>query len=201
MLIHRHDDASDDGPRWRAFVEAQGFGHLVAAGCDREIPVIVPTQFLLDGDTVRLHLAAKNPIFAAFDENPTVVLSIAGDWAYIPGEWKQIDDEDPRFGIPTTYYAAVQLTGTVTVADEPAEIAATLTAQVGDLEPDADYVDPIEHGARLRTIRGVTIEVAEVRAKFKYGGNVDADHRAAVADRLAERQGPGDAAARAHMDC
>ena len=23
MLIHRHDDGTDDEPRWRAFVEAQ----------------------------------------------------------------------------------------------------------------------------------------------------------------------------------
>jgi transcriptional regulator len=34
---------------------------------------------------------------------------------------------------------------------------------------------------------------------FTYGGNADAAHRAAVAERLAERAGPGDAAARAHM--
>ena len=38
--------------------------------------------------------------------------------------------------------------------------------------------------------------MTEVRAKFKYGGNVDAAHRLAVAERLAERGGPGDAAAR-----
>ena len=32
-----------------------------------------------------------------------VVLSVAGDWAYIPPVWKAIADEDPRYGIPTTY--------------------------------------------------------------------------------------------------
>lgn len=41
--------------------------------------------------------------------------------------------------------------------------------------------------------------LTDVRAKFKYGGNVDDAHRLAVADRLAERQGPGDLAARAHL--
>jgi transcriptional regulator len=35
--------------------------------------------------------------------------------------------------------------------------------------------------------------------KFKYGGNVDAAHRTAVADRLVERDGPGDRAARRHL--
>ena len=199
MLIHRHDDGTDDEPRWRAFVEAQAFGHLVAPGRDRDVPVVVPTQFLLDDDVIRLHLAAMNPLLAAVEENPRVVLSIAGDWAYIPGRWKQIGDEDPRRGIPTTYYGAVQLTGDATVLDSPGEIAATLSAQVGDLEPEADYVDPIEHGARLRTIRALEIVVTDVRAKFKYGGNVDEAHREAIAARLADRQGPGDAAALRQM--
>lgn len=200
MLIRPHDDATDDEPRWRAFVRSQGFGHLVAPGRGADLPVVVPTQFLLDGDTLRLHLAAMNPLLAAVADNPRVVMSVAGDWAYIPGEWKQIGDEDPRFGIPTTYYGAVQLSGDATVLDAPEAIAETLVAQVGALEPDGDYVYPIEHGAKLRTIRGLEIRVTDVRAKFKYGGNVDDAHRAAIAERLAERQGPGDAAALAQMN-
>jgi transcriptional regulator len=43
------------------------------------------------------------------------------------------------------------------------------------------------------------IEITAVRAKFKYGGNVDRAHRAAVAEHLAERDGPGDAAALAQL--
>ena len=40
-----------------------------------------------------------------------VVLAVSGDWAMIPSDWKVTGDEDPRRGIPTTYYASVQLTG------------------------------------------------------------------------------------------
>ena len=42
---------------------------------------------------------------------PARVLSVAGDWAYIPSAWKAIGDEDPGLGVPTTYYAAVQFIG------------------------------------------------------------------------------------------
>ncbi len=199
MLIRAHDDESSNDVRWRAFLAAQGFGHFAASGSSRDVPVLVPTQFLLDGDLVRFHLAAQNPVLECLRENPKAVLSAAGDWAYIPGSWKQIGDEDPRVGIPTTYYGAVQLTGEAAVIDEPAHIAQILQAQLGDLEPGSDYVDPIEHGAKLRTIRGIEMRVTDVRAKFKYGGNVDTEHRAAVADKLAQRQGPGDAAARRHI--
>jgi len=41
--------------------------------------------------------------------------------------------------------------------------------------------------------------VTAVRAKFKYGGNKPPEHRELLADRLAERAGPADAAARAHL--
>ena len=199
MLVHEWDAAHDE-PEWRAFVESHSFGHLIAAGRDRDVPVVVPTQFVLAGSQVTLHLARPNPIWAAIEENDNVLLSVAGDWAFIPSSWKAIGDEDPRRGIPTTYYGAVQLIGTARIVDEPERVAEVLRLQLGELQPDVDVVDPVEHGARLRAIRGLRIEVAEVRAKFKYGGNVDAQHRTAVRELLLRRDGPGDAAAVAHLD-
>src|ERR1039458_7398196 len=100
---------------WRDFVIAEGFGHLVAAGRGRDVPVIVPTQFVLDRDEIILHLVAKNPIFDAITEQPRVLMSVAGDWAFIPSAWKAIEDEDPLLGVPTTYYAAVQLEGSASI--------------------------------------------------------------------------------------
>ena len=28
-------------------------------------------------------------------ENPTVLLAVAGDWAFVPSAWKAVGDEDP----------------------------------------------------------------------------------------------------------
>ncbi|MDT4959381.1 MAG: transcriptional regulator [Pseudonocardiales bacterium] len=177
-----------------------GFGHLVASGRDRDVPVVVPTQFaLVSADLVLLHLARPNPIWSALAENPSVLLSIAGDWAYIPAAWKAIGDEDPRMGVPTTYYAAVQLIATAQVVDDEAGKAEILRVQLGVTEPGSGAADPAEHGRRLAGIRGLRLTIREVRAKFKYGGNVDDAHRAEVAERLRERGGPGDAAALAHL--
>jgi transcriptional regulator len=198
MLVHPWD-ASDDPDEWRAFVVATGFGHLVAAGCGRDVAVVVPTQFVLAGEEVVLHLARANPVWAALDENPSVLLSVAGDWAYIPSSWKAVGDEDPACGIPTTYYAAVQLRGAATVIDDADELAAVLRTQLGTLEPQGGHVDPAEHQRRFAAIRALRIPVEAVTAKFKYGGNVDSEHRLAVAERLRERSGPGDEAARGHL--
>ena len=199
MFIHPHDRV-DDETRWRAFLVAQGFGHLVATSGRDSFPVVVPTQFVLDGDAVLMHVVALNPILPALAENPKAVLSVAGDWAFVPGSWKAIAGEDPRKGIPTTYYAAVQVMGTCIVDDRPEAVADLLRRQLAALDPDGDYVDPLEHGAKLRAIRGIRLEIEAVRAKFKYGGNVDQAHRDAVRERLLARGGPGDRAAIAHLE-
>jgi transcriptional regulator len=192
-------DRSRGDDEWRRFVAAQGFGHLVAAGRDRDVPVVVPTQFLLEEDRVFLHLAAPNPVFAALSEQPRVVLSVAGDWAFIPSDWKAIGDEDPTLGIPTTYYGAVQMVGSATVDIAPKAVAAVLRRQLAGLQPQVLAADPeLVHATKLKAIHAITIAIEEVRAKFKYGGNVDRAHRQAVIERLRRRDGPGDRAAADH---
>jgi transcriptional regulator len=128
---------------------------------------------------------------------------VAADWAFIPSAWKATGDEDPGLGVPTTYYAAVQLTGTATVHDErasPGAVAAVLRRQLGALQPDVPIADPAQaHAGKLLSILGISIAVESVSAKFKYGGNVDEAHRLAVVDRLVARDGPGDEAAAGHV--
>lgn len=201
MLIRSHDRPGANVD-WRVFVSNQGFGHLAAGGGpERTVPVVVPTQFVLGDDEVILHLAAANPVFAAMAENAKVVLSVAGDWAYIPGQWKMTGDEDPALGVPTTYYAAVQIEATAAVTDDVDGIAAVLRTQLADLQPgeveSGALVDPLEHQKRYPAIRGVRLSIDDVQAKFKFGGNLDADHQSAIIDRLETRSGPGDAAAAA----
>jgi transcriptional regulator len=194
VLIHPWDAGTSE-QQWVDFVREQGFGQLIASGRGREIAVVVPTQFaLVSAQQAVLHLARPNPVWDAIEENPTVVLSIAGDWAYIPSHWKAIAGENPAMGVPTTYYAAVQLICTARICDDVDEKAAILRTQLATTERDSGAVDPAEHGAVLNGIRGLQLSVREVKSKFKYGGNVDVAHRQAIAERLANRGGPAAAA-------
>ena len=143
-----------------------------------------------------LHLVRANPVFGALAENPLVLLSVAGDWAFIPSSWKAIGDEDPALGIPTTYYGAVQLVGTATVHDErtePGSVAAILRRQLTAL-PAGRRGGRSGRGPRGQAARilGISITVEQVSAKFKYGGNVDGPHRLPWWSDCASGAAPGD---------
>jgi transcriptional regulator len=188
-----------DETEWRAFVAAQGFGHLIAPGAEGALPICVPSQFVFAGDEVIAHVAAANPLVGAIERDGRALLAVAGDWAFVPSAWKAIGDEDPRRGIPTTYYAAVQLSGPATVVEDTAELAALLRRQLAALQPDVEIDDPeTTHRAKLAAIRGVVLHVEDVIAKFKFGGNVDEAHRRAVIARLDARHALGDQAASYH---
>jgi transcriptional regulator len=186
---------------WRAFVEAQAFGHFIAPGVGLAYPAVAPTQFVLEGSEILAHFARPNPVLDALQANPRAMLSVAGDWAYIPSDWKTLGDEDPALGIPTTYYAAVQLKGHAEVRNEPAGIADVLRRQLGVFQPSTAIADPLAaHATKLNAIRAVVLSVEQVAAKFKYGGNVDRNHREAVISRLRTRRAPGDVSAAGHTE-
>jgi transcriptional regulator len=187
MLIHRHDEPLTDA-EWRDFLKTHDFGDLIVPGAPtRDLPVVVPTHFIWDGDkTVLLHLARINPVWEAIAERPRALLSVFGAYAYIPGHWNQ--DE---YGVPTSYYAAVQLACDIEATDDDAALAKILERQLGHFQPEGKHA-PVEpgdnpYGKKLSAIRGLRLTVTDVRAKFKFGGNRTPQHREAVAKKLDER--------------
>ncbi|MEO8632186.1 MAG: FMN-binding negative transcriptional regulator [Chloroflexota bacterium] len=198
MLIHRHDEPLSD-EEWRAFLGDHDFGELIAPGDGRDLPIVVPTHFIYDGDkTVLLHLAKPNPVWEALAERPRALLSVFGAYTYIPGHWNQ--DE---YGVPTSYYAAVQLACDAEVIDDPAAVATILERQLSHFQPEGMHA-PVEpgddrYGKLLGSIRGIRLSVTDVRAKFKFGANRTVEHRRAIAEKLAERGRPLDVEARTNL--
>ncbi|MGN6252947.1 MAG: FMN-binding negative transcriptional regulator [Marmoricola sp.] len=202
MLIHPWDAATCE--EWAAVLAVHDFGQLVTAGHVDGFPVIVPTHFLFDGSsTVVLHLARANPVWRALEQDARVVLAVATDWAYVEAAWNTADGGDPTTGVPTSYYTSVQLLGSATVLDDPEEKAAVLRGQLAHHEPGSSRLPPsverVSDRRQLPGIRALRITVEAVRAKEKYGGNKDPEHRRRIAAGLAARGGPGDAAARTHL--
>lgn len=201
MLVHPWDSAEDE--EWRTWLAGHDFGQLIAGGRDRDLPVVVPTHFVFDGErTVWLHLARPNPVWEPLEEHPRALLTVVDDYTYIPSDWNATPGTPVERGVPTSYYATVQLACDVRIADDPVEKAAILDRQLGHFEPGSGRLpvsatdDPDRR--LLPGIRGIELTVTGVRAKFKYGGNKEADHVREIAGRLERRNALGDVAARAH---
>ncbi|NUO99616.1 MAG: FMN-binding negative transcriptional regulator [Nonomuraea sp.] len=200
MLIHPWN-AAHDAAEWRTWLAARDFGQLVANGVDGGPPLVVPTHFTFDGDReVLLHLARPNPVWPAIEANPLVVVSVYDDYAYIPGGWRS---GDPGTGVPTSYYASVQLSCRAEITDDKEGKAEILRRQLAHFQPDGAHgvmaADEGPYRKHLSAIRGLRLEVVEVRAKFKYDEQHPVELRERVSAKLAERGLPTDAGARAQQ--
>ena len=200
MLIRSHDAPFDDD-EWRAFLREHDFGQLVAAGAGRVTPAITPVHFVYDGEaTILLHLARANPVLAALAENPVAVMAVIGAYTFIPTDWNANPGEAVEYGVPTSYYAAVQATGVCEIIDDPEALAELLRTQLAHFQPAGGHA-PVTagdtpYGRQLPAIRGVRLSITDVQAKFKFGGNKTTAHQRSIADHLLERGSPLDREAR-----
>ena len=129
---------------------------------------------------------------------PRALISVFGAYTYVPGHWNQ--DE---YGVPTSYYAAVQLACDAEIIDDPARIASLLERQLAHFQPEGLHAPVVpgedRYGKLLPNIRGLRLSVTDVRAKLKFGTNRTVQHREVVAQKLAERGEALDLEARAHV--
>lgn len=204
MLIHPWDAPRDEA-EWQRWLATHDFGQLAVNGLPGESPHVQPLHFAYDAERgeALTHLARPNPLWPALEANPAVLLSVVDDYAFIPGPWQAPPEAPPEHGTPTSFYTAVQLRCTAHVLDDPEEKADLLNRQVGHFQPDGGSataaVGEAPYGRLLSGIRGLRLEVTDVRAKFKYASHKPEEVQERIAAGLAARGGPGDAAAREHQ--
>ncbi|MFF7853882.1 FMN-binding negative transcriptional regulator [Streptomyces sp. NPDC007904] len=191
MFIQPWDAALDDA-EWQSWIaDGHDFGQLCVNGPPGRAPVVVPTHFTTDAGRLLIHLARPNPVWEAIEHDPNVTFTVVGDYAFIPGPWRAKPGSPPTDGVPTSYYAAVQFTCHARIVDEPEAKAQLLRRQMAHFQPDGDHA-PIDvhqppYGRMLSGIRGLELDVVDVRAKFKYDDHKPVEHRGAVAAHLVER--------------
>ena len=195
MLIHPWDAALEPA-EWQDWLASSGrFGMLAVNNLDpAEAPLVLPTHFTVAGDELLIHLARPNPVWPHLEEATQVRLAVMGDYAYIPTYWRAKAGGPEEDGVPTSYYAAVQLVCRPTVVDNPQGKAELLAAQLADFQPEGRHatvaVDTSPYARMLPGIRGVRLTVLQVDAKFKYDDHNPVEHRERVIENL-ERRGDG----------
>ncbi|MFE9097481.1 FMN-binding negative transcriptional regulator [Streptomyces sp. NPDC007264] len=204
MLVHPWDAARDDS-EWREWLAAHDFGQLAVNGLPGEPPYVQPLHFAYDAGRGEVlgHLARPNPLWPALEADPDVLLSVVDDYVYVPGPWQAAPDAPPEHGVPTSFYAAVQLRCTARLVDDPDEKADLLNRQLGHFQPQGGSAraaaGEAPYGRLLSGIRGLRLEVTGVRAKFKYAGKRQGEVQDRIAAGLAGRGAPRDTAARDHL--
>ena len=177
-------------------------------GLAGEPPHVQPLHFVYDPGRPRT--ARSSPTWPAptrsgppWRPHPEVLLSVVDDYAFVPGPWQAAPDAPPEHGAPTSFYAAVQLRCPAHVVDDPAAKAELLNRQVGHFQPEGGTAPAASgeepYGRMLAGIRGLRLEVTDVRAKFKYATHKPEEVQDRIAAGLADRGGPRDAAGRAHQ--
>ncbi|MER5851931.1 FMN-binding negative transcriptional regulator [Streptomyces sp. NPDC002012] len=113
-------DAGLDEAEWQTWItEGHDFGVLSVNSLHGHPPIAVPTHFTSDGPHLLVHLARPNPVWKAIEHDPNVVLTVTGDYAFIPGHWRAKVGTPPTDGVPTSYYTAVQFTCRAHIVDDP----------------------------------------------------------------------------------
>lgn len=192
MLIQPWDGARD-AEEWRRWLSGTDrFGVLAVNNVDpTQAPLLVPTHVTLHGDTLVTHLARPNPAWPHFEATAEVRVAFTDDYAYVPSAWRARDGEPAEHGVPTTYYASVQLVCRPSVVDDRQGKADILMAQLADRQPDGGYAavtpDAGPHHKMLSAIRGLRLDILHVDAKFKYDDHRPAEQREQIATRLEQR--------------
>ena len=204
MLIHPWDAPRDD-TEWQRWLATHDFGQLAVNGPPGEPPYVQPLHFAYDagrGEAVT-HLARPNPLWTALEANPRVLLSVVDDYVYVPGPWQAPAGTPSEHGVPTSFYAAVQLRCIAHVVDDAAGKAELLNRQMGHFQPEGGSAraaaGEAPYGRMLSGIRGLRLEVTDVRAKFKYASHKAEDVQDRIVAGLEARGGVRDAAAREHQ--
>ncbi|MGW0312292.1 FMN-binding negative transcriptional regulator [Streptomyces flavidovirens] len=161
-------DAPHSDSEWQQWLAIHDFGQLAVNGPPGEAPSVQPTHFLYDAERGR------------YGE---VLTHLAR-----PNPLCKALETDPHV--------------LLSVVDDPAEKAGLLNRQVAHFQPEGGSaraaVGEAPYGRMLSGIRGLRLEVTEVRAKFKYGSHKPQDVQDRTAAGLTGRAHVNDLVAHAH---
>lgn len=175
-----------------AFAQARGFGTACAWDGAKPIASSLPFYLTSTGDGtphVAFHVARHNPLAKLADGRTSWLMTVNGADAYISADWYASPDQ-----VPTWFYQAVHLTGTVRMLSE-LELVPHLDALSAKFEswlaPKPPWTVLKMTAGRLETLKkaivGLVMSVDEVEGSFKLNQHKsDVDHLA-VAAALAQQ--------------
>lgn len=171
-----------------AFVEARGFGAVVARDGDRMLSAHVPLLLDRSGEKpkVEFHVARANPLHELVAASPAVLVIVWGADAYVSPDWYVSADQ-----VPTWNYEAVHLSGQAQALPRQAahaHVEAMSLAFERRLAPKPPWstskMTPQRRDAMLNAIVPISIEITGIEASMKLNQNKGWADRVEVARML-----------------
>jgi len=185
--------AVDDRPTLDAFIRVHPFATIALVRNGRVEIAYAPV--VLDGGSVRFHLAANNPVAQAAD-GARLKLSFLGAHAYISPDWYAT-----KTMVPTWNYSAVEGEGIAERLDGEALTTLLVDLSAAEESPLApkkpwtiDKVPPERMAMLLKAITGFSLRFETLEGTFKLSQNVKSEDFEGAVRGL---EGRGDAASAA----
>lgn len=172
-------------------VRESGLALIVGAKDGRPLAAHAPV-LLDEGQRLRFHLSAVNPLSAVLAAGARALAVVTGEDAYVSPDWYETPDQ-----VPTWNYVSVEMEGPVRVLDREAatRLLDDLSAHhEGPLAPKPPWtrakLDPAKFEAMLRGITAFEMAIERFAGITKLGQNKSPAMVRRVAAALAERDDP-----------
>jgi len=152
-------------------------------------PRAIALNFAAIGETIYFHGALEGEKFELILADPRVGFTIVKAYSYIPSTWSA-----PHYACPATqFFKSIEIKGTCSAVDDPAEKARGLGALMAKHQPEGGF-DPIDPGVPVyaKALEGVgvfRVVPDSWTGKIKFGQNEPEKLRRIFVEKLRERGG------------
>lgn len=164
-----------------------------------EAPVLVPLNFVANGQTIYFHGALAGQKMEVAQSEPQVSFVVVQAYSQLPSYYF-----DERAACPATQlYKSVISYGRLRLVEDDAEKASALQLLMEKLQPEGGY-EPITptselYVGRLKGVAVIAFDIDDLSAKFKLGQDQKPEWRASIGEKLSTRGCPIDHATVSEM--
>ncbi len=153
-----------------AMMSKNEYGTLALS--DKNNPYSVPVNFVYDGKVIYFHGSQSGRKMKIIRENPKASFSIVENFSIIASYFSSTEE----LACPATqFFKSISVDGEINIVEEKEEKIKALSLLMQKLQPEGAY-KPFSDSAYEKMLKATAvlkIEVKELRAKFKFGQQLD----------------------------
>ena len=153
---------------------------------DGKLPYSVPVNFVYDGEVVYFHGSLSGRKMKTLETNPYVSFSIVENFSIIASYFSSKEE----LACPATqFFKSISIDGEVSVVKQKEEKIKALTLLMQKLQPEGGYkaFEDAVYDKALNVTAVLKIDIKELRAKFKFGQNLNEERFSMIISHLEQR--------------